>query len=100
MLRSFIGAPPHTGLEQHLRPKRPQEPGGCVKNPIALHPLKLVYVSPCRTCLQRIIFELYIRYFHELWNLRNSARPSDWRTAIQGPPPLGARSVELGMPCR
>jgi hypothetical protein len=37
MLPSLIGAPPHTGLEQHLRRKRPQEPGGCVKNPMALH---------------------------------------------------------------
>src|SRR5436853_3431107 len=40
-LRLLIGAPPRMGPEQHLRRKRPQEPGGCVKNPIALHLPKL-----------------------------------------------------------
>jgi hypothetical protein len=34
VFRSLIGAPPPTGLEQHLRRNRPQEPGGCVKSPI------------------------------------------------------------------
>jgi hypothetical protein len=27
-----MGAPPDTGLEQHLRRNRPQEPGGCVED--------------------------------------------------------------------
>ena len=34
MLASLMGAPPLAGLEQHLRRKRPQGPGGCVKNPM------------------------------------------------------------------
>src|SRR5258708_6380549 len=34
-LALLIGAPPQTGLEQHLRRPRPQEPGGCVKSPEA-----------------------------------------------------------------
>jgi hypothetical protein len=61
VLRAFICAPPRRGLEQRLGPKRPQEPGGCVKSPIAPHPLKQVYVSPCRTYLQRIVFGVRLR---------------------------------------
>jgi hypothetical protein len=33
---SVIGAPPDQGLEQHLRRKRLQEPGGCIESPTAL----------------------------------------------------------------
>ena len=47
MLRSLIGAPPHAGPEQRLRRKRPQEPGGCVKSPIALRLRSWSYPS-CR----------------------------------------------------
>src|SRR5262252_6060632 len=32
--RSLMGASPRAGLEQRLRRKRPERPGGCVKSPI------------------------------------------------------------------
>src|SRR5882724_6743735 len=42
MLGLLMGAPPDTtGLEQRLRRKRPQGPGGCVENPIGF---------VCRSC--------------------------------------------------
>jgi len=31
ILPPLMGAPPHTRLEQHLRRKRPQKPGGCIR---------------------------------------------------------------------
>ncbi len=70
MLRSPIGAPPRMGPEQHLRRKRPQEPGGCAEYPIALRLPKLGYIFACRTCLQRIISRPGIRYSDEFPNRR------------------------------
>src|SRR5258708_10212683 len=61
---SLIGAPPHTGLEQRLRRKRPQEPGGCIKNP-ALRVANPDYIPPCPAAHQRIIFPMIIRNFHD-----------------------------------
>jgi len=65
MVPSFIGAPPRTGLEQRLRQKRPQEPGGCIKNPTALRLAKPDYISPCRADRQRMFFLMVIRNSHD-----------------------------------
>jgi hypothetical protein len=65
-LRSLMGAPPHTGLEQRLRRKHPEGPGGCVKSPIALYFAKLALISCRQTQLQWIISNAWIRKSHKL----------------------------------
>jgi hypothetical protein len=65
MLRSLMGAPPRRGLEQHLRRKRPQEPGGCISSPMALRTAKLRHIIVCRPCRKTIISRPGIRYSHQ-----------------------------------
>jgi hypothetical protein len=65
MVPSLIGAPPLTGLEQHLRRKRPQEPGGCVKGPTTLRVAKPDHIAPNRTGGQRIFLGKVIRNFDD-----------------------------------
>jgi hypothetical protein len=63
--RSLMGAPPSCGLEQLLRPRRPQRSGGCVGSPIALLVSKPGALSLWRACAQRIISRDCIRKSHE-----------------------------------
>jgi hypothetical protein len=53
-------------LEQRLRLKGPQSPGGCVENPVSLRASKLSQTAPCRADPQSIFFSGVIRYFDEL----------------------------------
>ena len=50
-----------------MRQKRPEEPGGCVKNPIALRVSKPEHLSPYHADPQRINCLPCLRNSHELW---------------------------------
>src|ERR1700681_4506944 len=63
---SVICTPPDQGLEQRLRRKGPQSPGGCVETPVSLRASKLSQMAPCRADPQSIFFSRVIRNFNEL----------------------------------
>jgi hypothetical protein len=61
-----MGAPPHTGLEQRLRRKRPQEPGGCMRARLRFMLRSWPLYRPAEACLQRIVSQPCMRYSNDL----------------------------------
>src|SRR5450631_1861438 len=63
---SVMCTPPDQGLEQRLRRKRPQSPGGRIENPVSLRASKPGQMAPCRPDPQSIFFRGSLEILVEL----------------------------------